>query len=681
MSMQTSQGRPTLFKTSIRDVGGGAATLYALNGGTRPRNPTVGDFLYDFSARTVSIYYTNEWKNVTISQINSRVFHPEGPKSMVAITTNALLYWMPSNQNNGRPPNRFDDIEALLKRFEDCVCSSEINVKIMEVVEVTAQEGLERPKRNAIEENFLEDSERNDRQSKRQRQTGRLDKEFESSRFLSSVGIPEGTGIVGWDAGFKTYLPFAGKGCLEDRETLLVTKLAQSRSSERSGSENCGPEPGSFAVRDLVVELELDPVLKNAGEYDEERVQSTWTQFTNQIRSLLRESTSVVVRGWTPEPRMTLSKKNLFNLFGDLGQRCQWLEGRLVASNRESEKIVDPHQTTTLKDFVDLMDSPQVCGNFLDSKDINPSRPWWIDPLIDSTTAWNQTLYLRLTQTSNKRNEPRLNVATQGPFFIPAATWSSQGWRLVTHPGFVTFPHHDCCGLCTYIVGNSGAKIWGIIRPKRNLCPTSCENLKTAFDQAAWPSQGKFFSNADVATVCLEEGDVMFQPPGVLHTVYTPVPSIFTGGYFFSYETLHLTRAVSSLLPVQHDESLTNDERPGFMRTLCRMLIALRYRSEPRKLGKRSLLSLLIMIIDWNRNQNIINRGNGNPTLLEARGEVTYASQCAQSILRWMKVDVDQARNYVDKSGPYYSGGEETIVLPAVPKNGKDPLFPSLGVL
>lgn len=37
------------------------------------------------------------------------------------------------------------------------------------------------------------------------------------------------------------------------------------------------------------------------------------------------------------------------------------------------------------------------------------------------------------------------------------------------------------------------------------------------------------------------------------------------------------------MIPLDKEGSLTNDERPGFFRSLCRMLIALRYRSEPRR--------------------------------------------------------------------------------------------------
>ena len=74
-----------------------------------------------------------------------------------------------------------------------------------------------------------------------------------------------------------------------------------------------------------------------------------------------------------------------------------------------------------------------------------------------------------------------------------------------------------------------------------------------------------------------------FQPPGVLHCVYTPVASIFSGGYFYTYDTMHITRAVLSLPTLDDKGSLTNDERPGYLRTLCRMLIALRYRTKARK--------------------------------------------------------------------------------------------------
>lgn len=186
-----------------------------------------------------------------------------------------------------------------------------------------------------------------------------------------------------------------------------------------------------------------------------------------------------------------------------------------------------------------------------------------------------------------------------------------------------------------------------------------------------------------------------FQPPGILHAVYTPVPAVFRGGYFYNYETMHLTRAVLSLNSLDDEESLTNDDRPGFLRTLARMLIALRYRSEPRKIiyskyktfltcftgeiGKRSLLSLILIIMEHEKLQ----RGKGKsdqPSVLtkEEGGELAFAVDTAESILKWINFTVEEAREYVDTQGPYYSGGCERVEIPALREGEEDPVFPSL---
>jgi len=92
---------------------------------------------------------------------------------------------------------------------------------------------------------------------------------------------------------------------------------------------------------------------------------------------------------------------------------------------------------------------------------------------------------------------------------ICSATWSSQVWRLIIHPGFVIFPYHDCCGLGTYVIGNSGAKIWEIIHPKHDLCPSSLASLTEAFEKVTNLLKEEKFSNVEIVTVCLEESNVM----------------------------------------------------------------------------------------------------------------------------------------------------------------------------
>ncbi|KAH7916862.1 hypothetical protein BV22DRAFT_1052859, partial [Leucogyrophana mollusca] len=263
--------------------------------------------------------------------------------------------------------------------------------------------------------------------------------------------------------------------------------------------------------------------------------------------------------------------------FGDLGQRCEWSDACVSATNRElPEKEWEPtHQTTTLKTFIDLVGDPTTCGNWLDGKNLSPSPPPWVAPLLHCTNAWNQTMHVTLKEGAKgqKSKKPQDPVALQGaPTAIRSATWTSLGWRLVTHPGAVTFAHHDCCGMATYVVGNAGCKIWAVMRPKRELCK---DDMKEAFECAIDMSKDGRYSQADVTTVCLEDGDIMFQPPGILHTVYTPVPAIFSGGYFYNYNTMHLTRQVLLMAYLDEEGTHTNDHRPGFFRTLCRMVIAL----------------------------------------------------------------------------------------------------------
>ena len=64
--------------------------------------------------------------------------------------------------------------------------------------------------------------------------------------------------------------------------------------------------------------------------------------------------------------------------------------------------------------------------------------------------------------------------------------------------------------MCTYVIGTSGAKVWCVMRPKRDLCPKDVEGLSNAFHTATDMSPDGTFPGADLATVVLEAGDVMW---------------------------------------------------------------------------------------------------------------------------------------------------------------------------
>ncbi|KAG6378030.1 hypothetical protein JVT61DRAFT_13709 [Boletus reticuloceps] len=347
---------------------------------------------------------------------------------------------------------------------------------------------------------------------------------------------------------------------------------------------------------------------------------------------------------------------------GNLGQRCQWIEGIRFANRDEASEETSYHEVTSLERFLDLIDDPNICGNFLDSKNVNPSPLAWMHPLLDSTTAWNQTMHLNFMKSKlrSKKMKCKINVESNRPAVARTGTWTSQGWRLLTHPGFVTFPHYNCCGVCTYVVGNDGAKIWAVIRPKWGVCPKSLEGLSEVLDTAATLSSEGCFSDTNVATVCLEQGDTMFQPPVALHCMYTPAASIFSGGYFYNYKMMHLTCAGLHMYFVKDDE-LTNNERPGFHRTLCHMLIALRYRTES-------------YWTDTKANRRRSNATSGVEE--EGSADLAFARSTARSLLKWLNMTVQQEREFVDKS-PYYLPGSEWAEIP--PQRTKDPLFPDMG--
>ena len=260
-----------------------------------------------------------------------------------------------------------------------------------------------------------------------------------------------------------------------------------------------------------MVELELDPMLRSPGHHDDSDVEQAWKKVIGDIRSYMADSKSVVVRGGNLVFRTRFSKESMDLQFGTLGQRCEWVDGVLFAMQREAYDDVPVHRRTTLNKFIDWVDDTTTCGNFLDGKDLNPIAPVWMKPVLDSAAAWNQTMHLRFTQKARKgkKSSPAVVIGDQGPSVIGSPTWTSQGWKIVTHPGFVTFPHHDCCGMCTYVIGTSGAKIWGVMRPKRGSCPQAVEGLSDAFRTAMGMSPQGTFTGADIATVVLEAGDIM----------------------------------------------------------------------------------------------------------------------------------------------------------------------------
>lgn len=90
--------------------------------------------------------------------------------------------------------------------------------------------------------------------------------------------------------------------------------------------------------------------------------------------------------------------------------------------------------------------------------------------LDDSALAWEVTRDLY----SNPKTRPKGLV---GPQLIRYDNWRSQAWDLITHGGFLTYPHHDANGLCTYTYIQCGMKIWAALQLKGSTARTPRQDL------------------------------------------------------------------------------------------------------------------------------------------------------------------------------------------------------------
>ncbi|KIK74496.1 hypothetical protein PAXRUDRAFT_29162, partial [Paxillus rubicundulus Ve08.2h10] len=407
--IECSEDNGMVCSVAIIDIDGGAATLYVLNGGTSLPTPNVGNFAYDFSTCTFQVFYSNGWIAIPISALDSGVSHPKGNKSSVSFTASALPFWMPFRRNVIQPrPCPFKNMEMLLSHFRGTYDPSNI-------------------RRSLSEDGIMQSAE--GRKRKTVQVTEGAGDETTTTRF------PKDVEMVKWHAGFETYLPFVGRRRKEGEEGLIVKDLAQRVSLERSGDsglELCDSDPESFRVRDLVAEVELDDVLRRPGEHDPDVVEEAFARILVEINSRLGQSTLVVVWSLDPGLRLRFSKPSVALHCGDLGQRCHWLDGVLYSMQEPGSDPIEVHRTTTMEDFLDMANDPSVCGNFLDGKDLVPNPPTWTRPSFDSTTAWNQTIHLKF---GKKSKEEEVTIEEAQPSFINSQTWTSQGWRLMTHSG------------------------------------------------------------------------------------------------------------------------------------------------------------------------------------------------------------------------------------------------------
>ncbi|KAG6371783.1 hypothetical protein JVT61DRAFT_9138 [Boletus reticuloceps] len=176
---------------------------------------------------------------------------------------------------------------------------------------------------------------------------------------------------------------------------------------------------------------------------------------------------------------------------------------------------------------------------------------------------------------------------------VSADNLAVRSWALAHQAGVFTYPHQDADGEATYAIVVSGVKLWTLYF---SCDPTqSRDQLLQHFNNLCDPD-ANVHPQLTAETVCLYPGDLLIQPPGQFHSVYTPTAAFTIGGHFYSYECFHLTE-IARYFDVTLKGELTNQVHHHSLETLMQMIVGLPHLDRERKLKKNTLLALCLMVI------------------------------------------------------------------------------------
>ncbi|KAF8332917.1 hypothetical protein F5887DRAFT_1286509 [Amanita rubescens] len=233
----------------------------------------------------------------------------------------------------------------------------------------------------------------------------------------------------------------------------------------------------------------------------------------------------------------------------------------------------EPHIRESLKDFVEKIEHHEKVRFVLDLALQENQLPDFMTHLDDATLAWNG-----LKETYN-------------PDHIPLNISHARSWGLLHYGGSYTYPHHDASGFGTIVVARSGLKIWSVMRPE------GYQSMKTRLeiDKAI---KDLFDEKGDIKwveyAIYADAGDIIIQPPGQWHQVYTPIRSVTTGGHFISYDTLHLMEQ-SMRIDFRIKSQLTNSDYDIYS-TLAMLTIQLPFLKN-RSFYWKPMMALALMIL------------------------------------------------------------------------------------
>ncbi|KAI6012120.1 hypothetical protein PISMIDRAFT_22790 [Pisolithus microcarpus 441] len=199
---------------------------------------------------------------------------------------------------------------------------------------------------------------------------------------------------------------------------------------------------------------------------------------TSKIEETISSGCVVLVHGWEPSPLHFFVEENIGMYRPPLSQEVS-IQDAVKHAKQQAHKskadLSDIHRTVMLK---------YLLGPFSDNVNTR------LIPLNDC--------YL-------PREGPDMGKECFGMHTIHGDAERLQGWDLMSHGGFLTYPHHDAGGLCMYITVQSGTKVWGYFNMGTGSTTTRKE-LFNAWDDILLLDQEMNFKNHPLRVILLAKG-------------------------------------------------------------------------------------------------------------------------------------------------------------------------------
>ncbi|KAG2063592.1 hypothetical protein BDR04DRAFT_1123159 [Suillus decipiens] len=303
-------------------------------------------------------------------------------------------------------------------------------------------------------------------------------------------------------------------------------------------------------------------------------------QLCDEISAALRISKAVIIQQVSAPQPATLD----LDYLEDRGM-SDLMRVVVHDAKQGTKDFTYPHQHATLAQFMSNIHDPNKIQCILNVPFSQGSLPSFMSTLDHGiVNGWNQsTVDCPIHENVHLDN------------------FTVRSWALLHGPAYWTNPHHDSDSGATFIQIETGQKKWGLFRliNKDTVTRTKLSEMAlTLMD--LYRNHENIQQNWHGKIVTLLPGDILIQPAGQFHAVYTPVASFATGGHFYNYEFMHLTE-LSRYIDHKLGRTLTNQVHKHSLATFHRMLINLPCISHRVKLYSRPLIALCMMVLECDK--------------------------------------------------------------------------------